>query len=382
MNLTAIQGNIVSMRGNLLAIDARKPFVFQIDTTKGNGFNTFTLPLTNHFTDVYVKTSDGQRFTISNYLNTNRTINFASAGVYTIELRGQCGWSFNNTGDCQKLSIKSWGDFQFNYLAGGFYGCINLTTIPQTGSINAPNITSIRSLFSNCKLSTITNDDTFKRCTDVTLADYVFYNNELTSVCQKLLWPLVKLLSLDTAFQQNLLTSVPVGFLDKNAELTNIRRIFRINLLQAVDPYLFKYTTKVINASGCLDNNRLTSVETPLFSNMLLLTNVNGALSYNYIRSVGEDLFVNNKNITDYGYVLASQSVGFFMPLSIFDLSVIYKVTNWTQSFYQIDTSKSHTGTVQPIWDYASETAIKTNCFLNDTQLTNYNDIPNEWKGL
>ena len=35
MNLTAIQGNIVSMRGNLLAMDARKPFIIEIDTTKG-----------------------------------------------------------------------------------------------------------------------------------------------------------------------------------------------------------------------------------------------------------------------------------------------------------------------------------------------------------
>jgi len=278
--------------------------------------------------------------------------------------------------------IISWGDFLFIALAFGFYGCINLTTIPQTGSINAPDITSIRSLFNNCRLSTITNDDTFKRCANVTLAGYVFYKNELTSVCQKLLWPLVKLLSLDTAFQQNLLKSVPVGFLDKNVELTNIRQIFRINLLQTVDPYLFKYTTKVINAAGCLNNNRLTSVETPLFYNMLLLTNVNGALSNNYISSVGEDLFVNNKNITDYGYVLSDQSVGFFMPLSIFDLSVLYKVTDWTQSFYQITTSKSHTGTVQPIWDYASPTSIKAGCFLNQTLLTNYNDIPNEWKGL
>ena len=146
MQLVAVNKNIVSIGGNLLAMDARKPLIIEVDTTKGNGFNTFTLPLTNHTTDIYVKTSDGQRFTISNYLDPKRIINFASEGVYTIELRGQCGWSFNNTGDCQKLSIKSWGDFQFNYLAGGFYGCINIGLsggLPPNGSINATGVTDI-----------------------------------------------------------------------------------------------------------------------------------------------------------------------------------------------------------------------------------------------
>lgn len=148
MNLTAIQGNIVSMRGNMLAMDARKPFIIKVDTSKGNGFNTFTLPLTNHTTDIYVKVSDGQRFTISNYLDAKRTIAFASAGVYTIELRGQCGWSFNKTGDCQKLiGISNWGRLEFNYLVSGFDGCINLGLnegLPKIGSINvASNVTNL-----------------------------------------------------------------------------------------------------------------------------------------------------------------------------------------------------------------------------------------------
>jgi len=56
MQLVAVNKNIVSNGGNLLAMDARKPFIIEVDTSKGNGFNTFTLPLSNFTTDIYVKT--------------------------------------------------------------------------------------------------------------------------------------------------------------------------------------------------------------------------------------------------------------------------------------------------------------------------------------
>ena len=310
MNLTAIRGNLVSMRGNLLAMDARKPLIIEIDTTLGNGFNTFTLPLTAHTTDIVVKVSDGQQFNISNYLDIDRTVNFATSGVYTIELRGQCGWSFNNTGDCQKVTwVKSWGNFYFNYLVGGFYGCINIGSnggLPMTGSINAPNATSLMDAFRNTKIKT--------------------FNSELLYKCSNLL-------VLQSTFRDNLLETIPVAPFVNNPKVTNCQTMFYGSNIKAGLP--------------------------------------------NY-------LFYPLKNCTSYRQVFgASLNITpMQLPLVLFDLSVIFKVTTFYSAFASNNILGKMVGVIQPIWDYASPTAVKTDCLLNQTDIDNYDDIPNEWKGL
>ena len=95
-------GMMFSINGTALRVpDWRVPMIIEIDTTKGNGFNSFTLPLTNRVTNCAVECCDGQEKYITNYLD--NTITFAQPGIYTLKIRGEAGWSFNNTGDCQKL---------------------------------------------------------------------------------------------------------------------------------------------------------------------------------------------------------------------------------------------------------------------------------------
>ena len=367
MNLTAIQGNIVSMRGNLLAMDARKPLIIEVDTRKGNEFNTFTLPLTNNFTDVYVKTSDGQRFTISNYLDPKRIINFASAGVYTIELRGQCGWSFNNTGDCQKLTkIISWGDFLFIALVKGFYGCINLTTIPQTGSINTT-ATNLTWMFAGCnKLACQIPPELLYRapnCTDLTylffgcvylngqIPDYflskvpnlifamgIFYDCQRLSpyIPQRLLWDVPNITTISTLFYRCFLgnagvtATIPTELCKNNPKITDMSGVFRSTAVSGVFPAdYFNYT--------------------PLLNNVEYM-----------LQSVGS-LNVTALNIP---------------------ISVIPNITKFGGFLEATNVKGTATGAIQSIWTYASPTAKKVNAFKNQIQLTNYNYIPNDWKGL
>ena len=355
-NLIALRGNLVALRGNLVQLDARKPFIIEVDTTKGNGFNTFTLPLTNNFTDIYVKTSDGQRFTISNYLDPKRIINFASAGVYTIELRGQCGWSFNNTGDCQKLTkIISWGNFLFIALVYGFYGCVNLTTIPQTGSINAPLITSLQFLFYKCgKLKNIGSSDIFKRCLKVT----TFY----------------------ATLQECALTSIPSGLFDNNTLVTNFQQTFYSNQLTSIPVGLFDNCTNVTTFYATFYSNQLTSIPVGLFDNCSLVTNFQSTFNTNLITSIPENLFLYNPSITNYSRTFQNAlASGCTMPTVMFDLSKINIVTSWASMFNQNSTTNSPLGSVQDIWNYASAGSVKTDCFNNCTQLTNYTSIPVEW---
>lgn len=366
MNLTAIQGNIVSIGGNLLAMDARKPFIIEVDTSKGNGFNSFTLPLTNYTTDIYVKTSDGQRFTISNYLDPKRIINFASAGVYTIELRGQCGWSFNNTGDCQKLTkIISWGDFLFIALASGFYGCINLTTIPQTGSVNTTGESLIR-MFAGCnKLACQIPPELLYRapnCTDLTylffgcvylkgqIPDYflskvpnlifaigIFFDCQRLSpyIPQRLLWDVPNITTISTLFYRcfingGVAATIPAEFCKNSPKISNMAGVFRLSAIGGVFPSdFFNYTPLLNNVEYMLQDVGILNV-TALNIPIAVIPN---------IRKFGGFLETSNTNGTA-------------------------------------------TGSIQDIWTYASPTAAKVNAFKNQKKLTNYNSIPNEWKGL
>ena len=355
-NLIAMRGNLVALRGNLVQLDARKPFTFKINTIYGNGNNTFALPLTNHTTNLKIETSDGQSISITSYTDPAKLINFPSAGVYTIKMCGECGWSFNNAGDCQKLiEIRNWGNLKFNYLDYGFYGCINLTTLPDAGSINAPLITTLQALFHKCgKLKNIGSSDIFKRCLKVTS----FY----------------------ATFQECALTSIPVGLFDSCTLVTNFQQTFYSNQLTSLPVGLFDSCTNVTTFYLTFYNNQITSIPSGLFDSCTLVTNFQQTFYINKLTSIPVDLFRYNTRVTNYSNTFQNAlASGCTMPSVMFDLSKINIVTSWQNMFNQNSTTNSPLGSVQDIWNYASAGSVKTDCFNNCTQLTNYTSIPVEW---
>lgn len=364
MQLVAVNKNIVSIGGNLLAMDARKPFIIEVDTSKGNGFNTFTLPLTNHTTDIYVKVSDGQRFTINNYLDAKRIINFASAGVYTIELRGQCGWRFDNTGDCQKLiEIIQGGNLLFNAISRGFYGCINLISVPYDWVINAPYVTDMSYLFTNCsKLSSPIPPKIFYACPQ-TVTIYACFSrcSEMASI-------------------------IPIDLLRYVTKVTNLAYFFefcyKLNGNIPID--LLRYVTKVTNLYrfliGC--RNITGSIPNNLFAYMPDLTDVGYFFEgcSGISGKIPDDLLMYSlkiRSLINFLHNMKRLEVsGYFINPALIPL-----MRDWS-GFMSCGAGNEFTGTMQPVWETASPTAIKVNAFLNQKQLTNYNDIPNEWKGL
>lgn len=280
----SLKNKVISLKNKLISFDSRRPFVFKIDTTLGNGGNSFTLPLTNHKTNMVIIVSDGQLMNITDFNSISKTIQFSSPGIYTIKIHGECGWSFNGSGDYLKIiGIKYWGNLKFNYLKYGFYGCSNIGLhegLPTFGSIYAPNVAELDKIFSLCKLRFVYGD-IFKRCNNV--------------------------ISFYSAFSTNEIVSLP------------------------------------------------------------------------------ENLFLYNNIVQNYSSVFENAfGVGCVMPNVIFNIDdgvTLYNVTNWNNTFYQSNISKSPNGTIQYIW-YYSNTTNTSNCFLNCTGLTNYDLIPNDWKGL
>ena len=53
-NIYKAKGNLMALRGKLVKMDARDPFTVKANTALGNGFNSFTLPLSNHATDMNI----------------------------------------------------------------------------------------------------------------------------------------------------------------------------------------------------------------------------------------------------------------------------------------------------------------------------------------
>ena len=112
-------------------------------TVAGNATaRTITLPLVNTRTEgalaynFTVDWGDGSALsTVTTYNSANAVHTYASNGTYNVEIKGTCeGWSFNNAGDKLKIvAVVNWGTVGghngWKYLKGGFYGCINLTSL-------------------------------------------------------------------------------------------------------------------------------------------------------------------------------------------------------------------------------------------------------------
>jgi len=150
-------------------------FVTRYNMTVGN--LTLTLPLVQNRAEgalsynFYVNWGDGSSSHVIAYNDLGAIHTYASAGKYTVEIRGTCeGWSFNNSSSAPYLiEIVNWGRTPvfggFKYLANGFYGCSNLTTI-ASGPIPASG-TGILSdgfylSFANCSKVTSIPADLFR----------------------------------------------------------------------------------------------------------------------------------------------------------------------------------------------------------------------------
>jgi hypothetical protein len=175
--------------------------------------STLTLPLVNTRAEgalsynFYVNWGDSTSSHVTAYNDANRIHTYTNAGNYTVEIRGTCeGWRFNNAGNKLNLiKIVDWGRAPvfngFKYLANGFYGCSNLTTIangpiPASGAgiltngffntfWNCTSITSIPANLFRYHTSVSTNafNQTFSGCTNLAAipVDLFRYNTDAST---------------------------------------------------------------------------------------------------------------------------------------------------------------------------------------------------------
>ena len=135
-------------------------FISVWNTTLGDGNPSITLPLVQHFGGNYdftVNWGDGNTDTITAWNQAEKTHTYEIGGVYTVTISGTIeGWSFNNTGSCEKLtSITNIGPLKLGDNGGNFNGCTNLTTI--SGTFDLTGVTQFNFMFQYCSSLTSVN---------------------------------------------------------------------------------------------------------------------------------------------------------------------------------------------------------------------------------
>lgn len=189
-------GSIAKWNGETIDTGASSPFITEWVIPSDS--LSLTLPLNNSNGSTFnctVDWGDSSSSTITAVDDADRVHTYASAGTYEVKITGTCeGWSFNNKGDRIKLTkVKSFGKGSsftgFKYLAGGFYGCTNITTLGSDPiKPSGDGVTNFAYCFCGCaSLTTIPADllryntsaldyyYTFYNCTSLTLRADIFY---------------------------------------------------------------------------------------------------------------------------------------------------------------------------------------------------------------
>ena len=231
------------------------------------------------------------------------------------------------------------------YMHNAFYGCYNLTSIPE---------------------------DIFDGCTDVVDFSNAFQHCTFTEIPEGLFDKCTKVINFEGTFAQNeYLTTIPEGLFDKCTEVTNFIGVFGVcEAITEIPEGLFDYNTKVKTFSSVFRNANITTIPEGLFDNCPEVTDFSYAFYSCYILSVvPTNLFDKNRKVTDFSYTFAySPSITGESPYTIInrdgmDTKVhIYERSNYPEYFAD-PTPKYH-----------------NSCFEECTRLTDYSLIPYEWK--
>ena len=356
------------MNNNIFQLGiTRKPtFKFTITTTSTP--QDFTLPLINGGTyNFTVNWGDGTANSTITAYNVGNIHSYAIPGTYTISMWGTCTqFAFNNAGD--KLLINKLLDFiDMGFTVLNFYGCSNLTTIASSMK-KLKSLTTAVNMFYGCTSLTLIPSGIFEGCIAITTFVYTF--RSCTS-----------------------LTSIPADLFRYNTVVTNFQGTFRNCAgLTSIPTDLFRYNTIATTFSYIfLDCISLTSIPTDLFRYNTVVTNFQGIFQgCTSLTSIPTDLFryntiVTNFSYTFYGCAKAQYNINIFYAVGEEGTRFSNKTVNFDSCFYRTSFSGIQ-GTAPDLWncDFGTGTPNKTTCYGGAgnslTSLTNYTDIPVEWK--
>jgi hypothetical protein len=243
----------MSIARRLISIEAGqvRPFKFTIQT---GGANTlYELPLTSpngKQPNITVDWGDSSgTTTITSASSSNRFHTYSTAGTYQIIVNGYCpGFNVNNNSSYKGLyrTIDDWGVVEFEQI--DFYGCNNLTYIPNNSGVATLNE----------GLNTVLRfDSTFRQTGITSIPSGLFsYSSNVKSF-------------VDTFVFCTGVSSIPTGLFDNNTQVTSFSGTFNACLaLTSIPDNLFDNNQIVANFSSVFRNCRaLTAIPDNFFTN-------------------------------------------------------------------------------------------------------------------
>lgn len=229
-----------------------KPFKFTLNITSAN--TLFELPLTSPSgkqPNISIDWGDTTSSTLTNVSNATRFHTYSSTGTYQVSISGFLpGFNVNNNSSYRNLyvSVDDWGTVGLEQI--DFYGCINLTSLPNDGSGNADlheglsSVIRFNSTFRQTGISYI----------PVGIFDYASNAtsfNDTFVFCQ----------SLSGNF-------IPADLFDNNTQVTSFSGTFNACInLTTIPSGLFDNNTSVVNFSSVFRNCRkITSIPSNFFT--------------------------------------------------------------------------------------------------------------------
>jgi len=298
-----------------------RPFKFTLNITSAN--TIYELPLTSpggRQPNIAVDWGDSSgAATITSTLSASRFHTYTSTGTYQITISGYLpGFNVNNNSSYKTLyvSVDDWGQVGIEQI--DFYGCNNLTTLPNDGSGNAT------------------------------------LNEGLNTV-----------LRFNSTFRQTGISYIPVGIFDYASNVTSFNDtfVFCTGLTtpgnnSGIPSGLFDNNTQVTSFSGtfnaCIN---LTTIPSGLFDNNTAVVNFSSVFrNCRSITSIPSNFFTNNQAVTTFRDAF-----------------------NMATTANQMGGSTPQDSNGDEIWQ-RTPTPVGTDCFAFCTGLTNFASIPTTFK--
>ena len=246
----------------------------------------------------------------------------------------------------------------FNY-------CTALTSVPEGLFDGVAKVTNLNNLFGNCSSLVSIPAGLFSGMPEVKNLSYCFnYCTALTSIPENLFNGMTKVTDLGNCFGRcSTLTSVPEGLFNGMTEVTDLIGMFGYcTNLKSVPAYLFSGMTKVTRLHTLFDGcSSLVSIPAGLFSEQVNVTDFRYCFRRVPAKAIHPNIFCNE----------ATEKTTRFANVT----------PNFSTCFYGLTGTVA--GTVPALWEYTYKaTPTKTGCFGGNsvTTLSNYGDIPTEWK--
>ena len=361
-------------------IPINTPFKTTWNMTSGS----FTLLTQTGTYNAIINWGDGKT---SSHTTGNPTHTYTSSGKYQISISGSYSGlriSLDATQKDKLASIDDWGNVGFTSFENAFANCTYLSKLPEGPITGAENVTNFQGCFYSCTSLPSIPNNLLDNCINATNFQGCFNNltsGNFTSIPKDLFKYNINATTFNACFANcGYLTSIPTDLFKYNINATIFNQCFCncINLT-SIPTGIFDNCINATSFPQCFSGcTKLTTLSTNLFNSCINVTDFTRCFeNCSSLRTLPNDLFTYNVNVINFSYCFKGCR-NIALPTTIFNLTALQtKQPIITQCFNVDSTSYSHTGTIQPIWNYIT---TPTQCFWSCTSLTNYASIPTNWK--